>query len=107
MNTAVINVKVNPRVKTQAQQVVEELGLSLSGVINAFLKQLVRTKSVSFTTSEEPTAYLLQALKESHADIKDGRVSPSFTSAKDATQWLNKHKKTKRVRHPRVGGDPV
>ena len=94
MNTAVINIKVNPKVKTQAQQVVEELGLSLSGVINAFLKQLVRTKSVSFTASEEPTEYLLKAIAESQADVKAGRVSPSFTNAEDAISWL--HKKGKK-----------
>ena len=88
MNTAIINIKVNPKVKTQAQQVVEELGLSLSGVINAFLKQLVRTKSVSFTVSEEPTTHMLQALKESEEDVKAGRVSPSFTNAKDAIGLL-------------------
>jgi len=90
MNTAIINIKINPKVKTQAQQVVEELGLSLSGVINAFLKQLVRTKSVSFTVSEEPTTHMLQALKESEEDVKAGRVSPSFTNAKDAIGWLHK-----------------
>lgn len=93
MNTAVINVKINPKVKTQAQQVLEELGLSLSGVINAFLKQLVRTKSVSFTASEEPTEYLLRTLGESQADVKAGRVSPSFTSAKGAISWLHKREK--------------
>lgn len=93
MNTAVVNVKVNPTVKKQAQKVAEELGLSLSALINGFLKHLVRTKAVTFSASEEPTPYLLRALKESKEDIKAGRVSPTFTNARDAIAWLNRKDK--------------
>lgn len=89
MNSAVINVKVNPELKVQAQNLAEELGFSLSSLINACLKQMIRTKTVSFKVSEEPTDYLLKALKASKEDIKKGRVSPSFDNAKDAIKWLN------------------
>ena len=89
MNTAVINVKVSPDLKVQAQNLAEELGFSLSSLINACLKQMVRTKTVSFNVSEEPTDYLIKMLEESKEDIKQGRVSPSFNNAKDAVKWLN------------------
>ena len=88
-NTAVINVKVNPELKAQAQNLAEELGFSLSSLINACLKQIVRSGSVSFSVSEEPTEYMLNALKESKADIKAGRVSPFFDNDKDAIKWLD------------------
>ena len=88
MNTAVINIKTNPTTKKEAQKVAEELGLSLSGIINGFLKHLVRTKSVAFSVSEEPTQYLLDSLKESEQNIKDGWVSPAFDNAEDALKWL-------------------
>ncbi|KKS65080.1 hypothetical protein A3A14_02445 [Candidatus Daviesbacteria bacterium RIFCSPLOWO2_01_FULL_43_38] len=93
MNTAIVNVKVNPTVKRQAQKVAEDMGLSLSALVNGFLKNLVKTKTVTFTASEEPTPYLLRALKESKEDIKAGKVSPTFTNAKDAINWLNKQDK--------------
>lgn len=89
MNSAVVNVKVEPEIKEQAQKVAEELGFSLSAVIKAYLKELIRTKTVSFTAREEPTDYLLNALKESEKDIKAGRVSPTFDNAEDAINWLN------------------
>lgn len=89
MNTAVINVKVSPDLKAQAQDLAEELGFSLSSLINACLKQMIRTKTVSFNVAEEPTDYLLKALKRSKEDIKKGRVSPSFDNSKDAIKWLN------------------
>lgn len=94
MNTAVVNVKVNPLVKRRAQKVAEELGLSLSSLVNAFLRQLVKTKTVTFSAvSEDPTDYLLQALKESKEDIKAGKVSPSFGTAREAIDWLDREDK--------------
>lgn len=89
MQTAVVNVKVDPKVKKQAQKVAEELGLSLSALINGYLKRLIRTKTVTFSTSEEPTEYLIEALKESRADIKAGRVL-SFNDGEEAVSYLNK-----------------
>lgn len=93
--TAVINVKTEPVVKLRAKRLAENLGLSLSGLVNAYLKQIIRTKTVTFSASdEEPTEYLLQMLKESREDIKTGRVSPFFSNAKEAARWLdNSHRK--------------
>ena len=93
MNTAVINIKTNPVIKTKAQAVAKELGFSLSSLVNAYLKHLVKTKTVYFSASEEPTPYLLEKLKESKEDIKAGRVSPSFSSAEDAIAWLDNPKR--------------
>lgn len=89
MNTAVINVKVEPTIKKRAQRVVDELGLSLSGVINGYLRHLIKTKTVHFSLKEEPTEYLLQALEESKKDIKAGRVI-SFKNSQDALSYLDK-----------------
>lgn len=90
--STIINIRTNARVKTQAQEIAEKLGLSLSAVINAFLRQLIRTKKVSFDLSEEPTDYLLKSLKVSKKDIKKGFVSPAFNNAKDADKWLDNPK---------------
>lgn len=89
MNTAVINVKVSPDLKAQAQNLAKELGFSLSSLINAGLKQMVRSRAVSFSVAEEPTDYLLEALEESKKDIKAGRVV-SFKNGKEALNYLDK-----------------
>lgn len=94
MNTAVVNVKVDPMVKKSAQKIARELGISLSGLINGYLRQLIRTKTVTFSTNREiPSDYMIKALKESEEDIKAGRVSPTFTNAKDAIAWLDNPRK--------------
>lgn len=64
MNTAVINIKTDPVTKLKAKEVAAELGLSLSSVINGFLRHLIKTKTIIFSASDEPTDYLLQVLKE-------------------------------------------
>ena len=89
MNTAVIITKTEPQVKVKAQKVARDLGISLSSLINAWLRQLIKTKTVVFSAAdEEPTKYLLDALEESKEDIKAGRVSSSFNNARDAIAWL-------------------
>ena len=94
MNTAVINIKIQPEVKIKAQEVASELGISLSSLINAFLRHLVKTKQVTFSLDEQPSKYLLKILKESKRDIQAGRASPVFDNADDAIVWLNDpHKK--------------
>lgn len=97
MNTAVISVKSDPRTKVEAQQIAAQLGFSLSSLVNAFLKQLTRTRTVSFSISnEEPTEYMLQALKESEADRKAGRYR-SFANPEDALAYLDQLSKQSRA----------
>lgn len=89
MNTAIVNVKVNPKIKKDAQKIAEDLGLSLSSLINGYLRHLIRTKTVTFSLSEEPTEYMLEALKQSKEDIKAGRVI-SFKKPAYALNYLDK-----------------
>lgn len=89
MNTAVINIKVEPKVKREAKAVAEKIGISLSSLIHAYLKQLITTKTVTFSVPEEPTEWLLQQLKESREDIKRGRVI-SFNNVDEATSYIDK-----------------
>ena len=90
MDTAVINIKIDSKTKLQAQRVAAGLGFSLSSLINGYLRQLVRVKTISFSlTSEEPSEYLVQALRESEKDRKAGRFN-SFRSADEALGFLDK-----------------
>lgn len=91
MNDTIINIKTNADIKERAQAVAQELGLSLSAIINAYLRQIIRTKTVSFSASdEEPTEYLLEMLRQSKNDIKNKKISPAFSDSSDALKWLNR-----------------
>ena len=64
MNTAIINIKTEISTKKQAQQVASKLGLSLSALINAYLKEVIKTKRVEFSLDETPSPYLIKVLRQ-------------------------------------------
>lgn len=70
MKTTRIHIKADPRVKEEAQLIIDEMGLTLSGVINAFLKQLIRTRQVNLAVDDKKmTDYLEKVIAESRKDI--------------------------------------
>jgi addiction module RelB/DinJ family antitoxin len=88
MYTAVINIKTEPETKRKAQQVASEIGVSLSALINAYLKGLVRTKKVEFSLGEEPSPYLIKIMKKAEKNLKEGKASPVFRTGEEAVKWL-------------------
>lgn len=81
---------MNPDIKQKAQKVASELGFSLSSLINAYIKQLVKTKRVDFRLDEQPSEYLLSAIKQAEKNLKKGNTSPAFDNIKDNLAWLKK-----------------
>lgn len=88
MYTAVINIKTEPETKNKAQKVASEIGVSLSALLNAYLKQLIRTKKVEFSLDEEPSPYLVKVLKKAEKNYKEGKESPTFRTGEEAVKWL-------------------
>ncbi len=89
MNTAVINIKTNPKLKAEAQKISSGLGFSLSSLINGYLRSLVRTKTIHFSLVENmPNKYMVQALAESEEDRKKGRFK-SFRSTDKALNFID------------------
>ncbi len=83
----VINFKTDKKIKSEAQQIAKKMGLTISDVLNVFLRNFVRDKELNISL-EEPSDWLLKQLAESKEDIKQGRVSPAFSNAKEAIKWL-------------------
>lgn len=90
MNVTSIHVKIEADIKNQAQKTAEELGLSLSAVMKALLKQFIRTQRLSVGLGEEPSEYMIEALRKSDKEYKTGNTSPSFPNAEDSFKWLDK-----------------
>jgi addiction module RelB/DinJ family antitoxin len=92
MNASVINIRTDTRVKLEAQAIAKKMGLTLSGLINGYLRDVIKIKKVVFLASEEPSKYLVKVLRKSEEDRRLGRVSPAFNNADDAIAWLNNPK---------------
>lgn len=82
MNTHHATISVSPALGKQIQM----LARHEDKTVNELLRAALRTYRKA---NEEPTPALLRALKQSEKDVKTGRVSPSFTTAKDAIAWLD------------------
>lgn len=69
MKTTKIHIKVDPRAKDEVQIIIDDMGLTLSGVINAFLKQLIRTREITFSAGNAMTPYMQKVMAEARKDI--------------------------------------
>ena len=85
MNTyTILNVKTDKKLKAEAKKVAEELGVPLSTVINAFLKQFVRDKEITLSANQfRPTPYLESILEQAQKEYGAGDFVGPFTSGKD------------------------
>ena len=78
----VINFKTESKVKNSAQKIAKEMGVSLSGVLNIYLREFIRSKTLYINLDDSEK--LLNKLKESE---KSGE-SPMFSDGETAVKWV-------------------
>jgi len=74
---------------SEGRKRVRNVHFTLTSLVNAMLKQVARTRSLTLSLDETPNQATIEAMKQSEEDVKAGRVSPAFANAKDAMAWLN------------------
>lgn len=89
MNT-VISVKLDSDVKASAQEVAKSAGLSLSTLVNAYLRQVAATRRIELYAPEPMTPKLEKLIAEVEAELKDGLASKKFDNAQDFLADLKK-----------------
>ncbi|MCL1872686.1 MAG: type II toxin-antitoxin system RelB/DinJ family antitoxin [Clostridiales bacterium] len=82
--TAVINVRTEPAIKEQVENLYNSMGVSLSDAINMFLYKSIDFRGLPFDLCREiPNTETIAAMKEAD-DIISGKVqSKSYSSFKD------------------------
>lgn len=95
--TVSISVKVNPEAKAGAEQVLNNLGISMSTAIDMFLRQIKRTRKVPLSLSIEDEIWnddgpdsinaakmspreIAVKMYEAYDDIQNGRVMDAETA---------------------------
>jgi len=89
MNT-VISVRTNRDVKDAAQEIAKSTGISLSTLINSYLRQLIATRHIELYAPEPMTPKLEGLIAEVEAELESGTVSKKFTNANDFLAELKK-----------------
>ena len=81
------NIKIDPELKEQAQDLFESLGMNLTTAVNIFLRQSVREQAIPFRIGEPvPNAETLQAIGDARRGVG---LSRGFTSVKELMEDLD------------------
>lgn len=89
MNT-VISVKIDKDVKDSAQEVAKSAGLTISTLVNAYLRQVAATRRIELYAPEQMTPKLEKLIAEIEAELKTGKASKRFSNADDFLADLKK-----------------
>jgi len=86
--SAILRARIDPQIKEDAEQILTELGLTISEAINIFFRQISRKKGLPFAVSLRNEALVpdsdqawfwskawLSKEQEADNDIKEGRVT--------------------------------
>ncbi len=91
LNKTVLNLKIDKKTKEEAQKLARDMGLNLSLIVNASLKQFVEKKEILFSKTYTMTPSLEKIVARAQKDYDAGlNISPAFHGAAEAIAWLEK-----------------
>ena len=86
-----INVRIDEKVKADAETVFSRIGLTPTAAINLFYKQVIRTNSIPFELKADiPNETTLKAISEVEEMEKNPQGSKGYDNVKDLTEGLLK-----------------
>lgn len=89
MKTQII-IKADKEIKAQAQKTAKDMGLPLSVLVNAYLRQLIATKEAHFYALPKMTRKLENTIARVRKDVKKGKnLSPVFDDTQKMLDYLH------------------
>lgn len=89
MTKTILNIKTDPQTKQQIQEFAAELGVPVSVIMNAQIKQMLRDRKILLSTELEPTPYLEKIMRQVDADlVTDKNMTPAM-NVKEAIDYLD------------------
>lgn len=80
------SIKIDPELKKEAQEILDTFGLTLTGAINIFLRQVVREQAIPFRVGNPfPNDETLQAIRDARNGIG---LSRAFNSVEELLEDL-------------------
>lgn len=76
MPTISTNIKIDPTVKLQAQELFERLGMNLSTAVNIFLRQAIREQAMPFRIGDGFHSHAnMEHLRQVTSEIDSGKAT--------------------------------
>jgi len=89
MNKTILNIRTDPQTKLQIQEFAAELGVPVSVIMNAQIKQMLRDRKIILSTELEPTPYLEKIMRQVEEDLLKNRNMTPAMNAKEAIAYLD------------------
>ena len=90
LDKTILNVKLNKSLKQDAQELADEIGVPLSTIVIANLKEFVRSRSITVSALPRLKPEIEKELGEAIIDYKQGKnISPVLRSGKEVSRFLN------------------
>ena len=92
MNT-VIQARIDAESKKQAENILAQMGMTLSDAVRMLVKQIIHSRALPFQPHiayDEPNEELKKILKRTEADIQSGKVRGPFLSTEETIAELEK-----------------
>lgn len=88
--STVLNVKIDEKLKRDAKAVAKAVGLPMSIVVSASLREFVRTRSLTISDIPQLRTDVVDELLKIEKDPKKRTdLSPAFKNIDDAVAWLD------------------
>jgi len=66
--TITMNIRVDEETRQELKEFANQVGIPASSLVNASIRQMLRSREARFSTGLEPTPYLKKIIKEVEAD---------------------------------------
>lgn len=87
MATTNLNIRTDKVVKEEAEEIFNELGLSMTTAVNIFLRQTIRENGIPFALKLKPNAETMAAINEGRKLAEDPAVA-SYDNMNDLIKAL-------------------
>jgi antitoxin component of RelBE/YafQ-DinJ toxin-antitoxin module len=90
MSTTTLHIQIDKQTKDDAARLAGQLGLDLSVIVKASLKNFLRTQRFEVEQTHRMTPYLEKVLEEARKDIAVGRnISKTFSRPGEIAEYLH------------------
>lgn len=88
--TTTMTIKIDKTLKERAQATAKALGIPLSTIINAYLREMSATGRVTFNITQEMTPVTEKIIEDFQREVKQGDIVGPFDNIEDFLISLKK-----------------
>jgi DNA-damage-inducible protein J len=78
--TDTLHIRVEPKIKTKAENTLDDLGISITEAVNIFLHQIILTQGIPFEIKKpKENKETIEALAEAKKLLKDSNAKTYYT----------------------------